>query len=371
MKILQIIDSLNYGGAEILLLGLTRKLQKLGHHVSVAFCTPGPLAKDFEQSGISLHHLSRLSRVDPFLLIRICKLIHELAPEVVHTHLFKSDFHGRIAGYLCGTPVVVSTLHSNDTWAQKAILGRVYGFTARFSHRVIAVSEDVRAFHIKYTHISPGRIITIKNGIEIGRYTDTKEQGLALRKKMGIPESAFVIGIIGRLVQDKGVSIFLEAASIIKASYPNSVFFIVGDGVLRESLTGFARDYEIEKDVRFLGFRDDIPDVLAALNILVFSSFREGLPLTLLEGMASSKPVVATKVGAIPSLLVDGETGFLVETNDPKAIAERCIDLLKTPSLMEDFGEAGRIRIEHEYDLDQMVHSTVGLYKSLMEKTRA
>jgi glycosyltransferase involved in cell wall biosynthesis len=367
-KILQLIDGLNIGGAEVLLVDLVRGIKEFGNEVSVGYSTPGPLEKKLYDLGVSYTRLPRLGRIDPVLFFGICKLILREKPDIVHTHLFKSDLHGRLAARLCGVPVVVSTSHNNDVWARRFPLGLIYGMTAKLTDQVIAVSDEVREYQMQTTGISAEKIMVIENGVRVERFINQQKAGSALREELQIAADAPLIGIIGRLQPQKDHHNFLKAAVHIKNKLPAARFLIVGDGPLRTELQTQAKNFGLESSTLFCGIRQDIPAVLAALNILVISSKWEGLPVTLLEGMAAHCPIVSTAVGGVPNVVSHGESALLVPKEDPSALAAACLQILQDPAFAQSMTAAGFLRVKTQFSLDAMIEKTLNLYQKLMEK---
>jgi glycosyltransferase involved in cell wall biosynthesis len=367
IRVLQLIDGLNIGGAEMILLDLSKGLRERGVHVSIGYSTPGRLADTLTSDGFDLTRLPRLMRIDPLLFINIYRLIKRVRPHIVHTHLFKSDFHGRLAARLAGVPVVISTLHSTDRWAQKFPLGLLYGWTARFADRIIAVSDDLRVFHMEHTHVSEEKFVTIENGVDLTRHTYSDVARRKLRKEFRVEETDILFGIIGRLTPPKDHKTFLQAASKVKKKIKEARFLIVGDGPLRQNLESRSLDLGLQGALEFTGFRDDIPEIMSALDILVFSSEWEGLPVTLLEGMATSRAIVATAVGGIPAVVRDGKEAILVPPKEPNALARACIQLASDPELCVSLGHAALTRATSAYSISSMVDRTMSLYKNLLE----
>jgi len=365
IRVLQLIDGLKIGGAEVLLRDLVHGLRDADFQVSVGFSSSGPIQESIRDMGISPTRLPRLTRVDPILFSSMCQLIRRERPQIVHTHLFKSDFHGRLAARLCKVPVIVSTAHNVDAWARRMPLGYIYGLTARFADRIIAVSDEVRDFQIRYTNTPPGKIVTIHNGVDVSVFENQIESGKAVRIELGLSESAPVIGIVGRLERQKDHKTFLEAAVRIKRSLPEARFMIVGDGSLREELISRARALDLLPAAHFCGIRKDIPAVLAALDVLVFSSRWEGLPVTLLEGMAAGLPVVSTAVGGVPGVVIENETALLVSPGNPEALAKACLAVLHNKDLAGKLGAAGRQRVFEKYNMQSMISCTIELYRNL------
>ncbi|HEY3311089.1 MAG TPA: glycosyltransferase [Anaerolineales bacterium] len=365
--ILHLIDGLNVGGAEVLLRDLTTGLVQRGYRVSVGYSTPGPLEAELSERGIPLTRLPRNFRIDPGLLIGMLRLMHSDPPQVVHTHLFKSDFHGRLAARMAGVPVVVSTLHNSDGWAKRWPLGAIYGQTARFTDKLIAVSEDVRQFHIDRTGLPPAKVVVIENGVDVKKFSGMQAARQKVRSEFGIAEGAPLFGIIARLKPQKDHVTFLKAAGALLRQHPSARFLVVGDGPLMGELEKLSRELGLFPALIFAGLRHDIPAVLAALDVLVFSSQWEGLPVTLLEGMAAGKPVAATAVDGIRGVAQEGVTALLVPPGDPAALAAACGKLAADSHLRDSLGAAGLERVSALYSLDVMVDRTAQLYDTLLQ----
>lgn len=367
-RVLQLIDGLNIGGAEMILLELVHGLRQRGFDVAVGYSTPGPLVARLAADGIEAVRLPRLARVDPLLFWNTWRLIKDFHPQIVHTHLFKSDFHGRLAARLAGVPVVLSTLHSTDRWAQKFPLGLLYGWTANFADCLIAVSDNLRVFHQQHTKVSAQKFVTIENGVDLEAYRYSVAAREKMRRAFGFSESEILFGIIGRLTPPKNHANFLAAAALVHAELPNVRFVIVGDGPLRERLETRAVEMKLAEAVFFTGFRDDISEIMSMLDVLVFSSDWEGLPVTLLEGMAAERPIVATEVGGIPAVVGDVDAALLVPAADPEALSRACIQLATDGELRGSIGQNALNRVRSAYSIDAMLDQTVALYESLLAK---
>jgi len=365
---LQLIDGLNIGGAEILLRELSVGLLRRGFRVSIGYSSSGPLVQELTSLGLPLTRLPRLLRIDPILFCGMVGLIRRESPQIVHTHLFKSDFHGRLAARIAGVPVVVSTLHSIDPWAQERSLGRLYGWTAHFADRVIAVSEDVRRFHATYTGIPEEKLVTIENGVDIHRFAGLESARRSVRKELDIDNAALVFGVVGRLTPPKDHSTFLKAAALILQKAPQARFLLVGEGPLRKDLELQAQEIGLGNALIFTGLRKDIPAVLAAVDVLVFSSLWEGLPVALLEGMAAARPVVATAVGGIPEVVLPDKSAILVPPGDADALAQACLRLASDSATRHSMGQAGLERVVARYSIDAMIDRTAALYAKLLQE---
>lgn len=365
--VLHLVDSLNIGGTEGKLVDLIAGLLEREYRVSVGYCTPGPWAEKLKAMGVDVIRLPHRGRVDPALLYRTFRLIRNDLPQIVHTHLFKSDLHGRLAARLAGVPVVIGGLHNSDPWAKNRLLGLIYGATARFTDRLIAVSEEVRQYHILYTNVSSEKIVTIENGVDVSRFRNQHENGQKVRTQLDIDPGAIVFGTVGRLKPQKDHATFLQAAREILDHNPSVRFIVVGDGPLRSELNAQARQLGLLPAMIFAGIRTDIPSVLSALDVFVLSSRWEGLPNAILEAMAAARPVVATDVSGIQGVLTSGENGLLVSPGDSSALAKACLKLASDVEMRDRLGQAGRDYVTEHHSLNTMIDRYVECYAGLLQ----
>ena len=338
VHVLHLIDGLTFGGAETLLRDLAVGLEKRGYRVTIGYSTSGPFVQELEEKGLNLKKISRLALIDPIFLVKMINLMRSDPPQIVHTHLFKSDFHGRLAARLAGVPIVVSTLHNNDSWAKNWLLGHIYGGTAKFADRLIAVSPEVRAYHVERTGVSADKITVIENGVDISIFSDNQVAAQSIRSEFGITKSVPLFGIIGRLKPQKDIPTFLRAAAEILSKRPDARFLVVGDGPLRKELELQAKELGLIPSLIFTGMRKDIAAIMTALDVLVLSSLWEGLPVILLEAMAASRPVVSTAVDGVKGVAVPDKTALLVEPGSPSTLAEACLRLAGNPELRKKLG---------------------------------
>jgi glycosyltransferase involved in cell wall biosynthesis len=366
VKILHVIDSLKFGGAETLLLSIVRAHQRQGHALSVAYFTPGPLADDLQGLGAPLYRVSRRGIKDPLALPRLTRLIRQIKPDVVHTHLFKSDLTGQLAAALNRTPARVSTLHNINPWRQKRLYSAVMRRVVSPCHRMIAVSEEVRDYTLKWSRYPPEKMVVIENGVDLDRFDPASVTALDKTALWGIPLDAPTIGAIGRLQPIKGHTFLLQAAARVVQEAPQARFVLIGDGPLRAELEAERDRLGLQQHIVFAGLVRDIPGVLKALDIVALSSLWEGLPVALLEAMAMRKPVVATSVGGVPGVLTDGVNGLLVPAQNRDALAESMLRLLRDAPLATRLGEAARAAVEQRYSAEIMHRRILEVYESVL-----
>ena len=368
-RILYIIDSLKIGGAEMLLLGLLDAVKEQGDIAHVAYFTPGPLEADVKKRGVPLTRLSTKGLKDPRAFYRTYKLIKDWQPDIVHTHLVKSDIAGQIAARLTGRPRLM-TLHNTDPWRTKPAMSAAYRMATAGADACIAVSERV-ADHVGKTNGFPrDRITTIVNGIDLDHFVPTKTP-LDL-SPYGVPADGFVFSVIGSLTPQKDHQNFIDAAARVAADHPNTYFLIVGDGPLRaEIAASIAKLGAVGERIILTGPITQMAELLAATDVQVISSGWEGLPMTLLEGMAMERAVATTAVGGIPDCLTDQHSGLLVPPTDAKALAAAMTDLLTDAAKRIRLGKAARAEIVKTYGSDAMRHRLFEIYDTLVAPSPA
>lgn len=299
-------------------------------------------------------------------LVPFRRLVAELRDgvDVLHTHSFGSNVWGAVLGSLSGTPVVVAHEHTWSFEGQplRKLLDR--HVIARGADVVVAVSREDRRRMIEVERIPPERIRYIPNGAPPGG----PGTGHDVRAELGIPPDAPVVGSVGILRAQKAFDVLVDAAVRLRDRHPGLRVLIAGYGTEHARLAAHIADRGLGDVVTLLGHREDVADVIRAFDVAVSSSDYEGMPLAVIEYMEAGRPVVATRVGGLPDLIVDGEQGLLVPRRDPDALAGAISRLLEDAALRERMGESGRARRDAEFDLDRMVRRVEDLYLELLER---
>lgn len=368
-RILFIIPTLDRGGAEKQLTLLATRLPRSEFDVEVCALTRGgPFQQALEQAGIAVSVLHKRFKIDPFAAGRLARLIGRGRFDIVHTWLFAANSYGRWLARRARVPVVIASERCADHWKGAAELF-IDRWLAPATDRILVNSRAVAEFYAR-AGIAAERIECIPNGVELEPGDGADPQ--TIRAELGIPPGSPIMGFVGRLWPQKRVQDFLWAADIIKNVKPHVFSLVVGDGPQRDWLLRYAADIDMLDRVKFLGSRNDVPRLLAAIDLLVLPSEFEGMPNVVLEAMWAGKPVVATNIPGTDEVLVDGVTGFLVPVGDRAAIARRANLLLEDAALRERMGLAGRRRIESTFGVDRMVAAHIETYRQLMQnKPRA
>jgi glycosyltransferase involved in cell wall biosynthesis len=278
---------------------------------------------------------------------------------------------GPVAARLAGVPVIVGTLHAlPGADVQDAVRRGLEHVSVRSMDAAIAVSEYTRRAWVERVRVRPERLPVIYNGIDLEAFRPRR--GVEeVRREVGLPSGAPVVGVTARLHPMKGHRYLLEAMPRVLAAVPDARLVLAGDGELRPVLERRARALGIAGRVHFLGHRTDVADVTQVYDVAALPSVAlECLPYTLMEAMALRKPAVASRFSGIPEVVEDGVTGTLVPPRDPEALAGAVVDLLKQSQKARAFGEAGRRRVEEEFALKRMLDETFALYEELLERGR-
>ena len=313
------------------------------------------------QRGIAVHFLRRRFRYDPIAWWPLLRALRRERVDVLHAHSFGPNAWGSLIGRLAGVPVVIAHEHN---WAFtgsaiRPIIDRE--LIARFADAVLVVSEEARRRMIEVEGISPDRLMVRPNGIRPLPSGD----GRNARADLGIGAEDPVIGTVCILRSEKALDVLLRAAAILATDFPGLRVLIVGDGPDRARVEAVTNQLGLEGHVLVTGHREDVPDLLAAMDVAVLSSDYEGSPLSILEFMDAGKPIVATRVGGIPEVIEDGLHGVLVPPRDEAALAAAVGGVLRDPDGAKEMGARARDRCRREFGLDRTVESLQQLYEQL------
>ncbi len=356
MNILHVVSSdRKISGVEIYLMTLGRELAARGDRVLFSTFEGRGFGDHLRREGFEVRPVRVRFKVDPIALGRLMRLCRSEQVDVIHTHLSTSSVIGTLAGRLAGVPCV-STVHG---------LNRKWSFL--LANRIIAVSEAARA-NLLRQGVSESKLALVRNGVPCAALRRRALPRAEARQRLGLPQTGPVMATVATVVPAKGHACALEALGRLKNQWPDWRYLVVGDGPARPELEAAAQALGIADKVLFLGARDDVPEILSACDLFVFPSWREALPLALLEAMALGLPVAASAVGGIPEV-VTPETGRLAPAQDAPALATAIREILAEPARASAMGEAGRRRAEEHFDLTRMVDGTRRVYEELCRRS--
>lgn len=364
-----------------------RYLQNQGYDVSIV-CHPGRwLTHDTTiMDGTFVKIIPFEPRITPFsdlkTLIRLILYFRQEKFDIVHTHTVKPGLLGGLAARIAGMPIILHTLHG--LWLHNSLHPLLYRFMALIakivtlcSHLMLSQNKQDIQTAIREGICPPNKIDHLGNGIDLSRFGPdcvSTEKVEALRAELGIEPQHAVIGLVARLVREKGIYEYIEAARILKSKGIEAKYLSIGvapkgkpSAVSPEELI---REYGLEDDVLLLGFRDDIPELLSLMDVIAFPSHGfEGIPRALMEGAAMGKPVVATRVRGNIEVVEDGQTGLLVPAHDAPALAEGLFSLLGDPERAAKLGQQARQHALTHFDERLFFWKTDVEYRRLL-KTR-
>jgi glycosyltransferase involved in cell wall biosynthesis len=326
---------------------------------------PGWLKEQLERQGIDTHVLKMNGMFDLEWVRKACQLVRREGVSLIHAHEFDGVTHGSLVARLVGVPCV-ATVHGKNYYWEKRRRRLAYRVVSRIA-TMVAVSEDLKRFITRSVGVPAERIKVIYNGQDVCPLIGLEEKQ-CLRAGLGLEEDEQVVGVVGSLYPVKGHEYLLAAVPQVLTSHPRAKFLIVGRGDLESRLKEEVKQRGLEKQVRFLGFREDVSALLSLMDIFVLPSLSEGLSIALLEAMAAGKPVIATDVGGNPEVVVDGETGFLVPPRNADALAAKLLLLLADKHQTRRLGENGRRRVQQYFSFQAMVNKYQDLYENCLQR---
>jgi len=373
-KIVYIIDGLGMGGAERLMVPILKNLNRdiFEPRVCVFQVREGnPIADELLANNILVDFLPVPYLRDWTALPRLWKYLKGNRADLVHTQLEFADTLGSIASKFSRLPCVctIHTMPSQDMSVKLKAHQKVEWMALKyFCDRVISVSEEARQYHITISKSSPEKVVTLYNGIELTSFQDFDGnlERKSVRGEFGIPSNADVFATVAVLRELKGIQFMIRAMPFILKSYPNAYYLIVGNGEYRQVLVEEVKNADIEEHVIFAGKRKDIPRILTACDIFVLPTLTEALPTVLAEAMASRLPIIASAVGGVPEMIVDGKNGILVSAGNIKELQTAGERLLASPLLRKRMGEKGWQAVNQKFNITVQVQHLEQLYLDLI-----
>lgn len=368
LHVLYILHSLGMGGMENGVVNLLNRTDPARFRFTVALLErPRTMLDRVERPGVDVVSIRRRWGNDPTVPAQIFALCRRIRPDVVHTRGF-SAIEGLPAARFAGVRGVMHSEHGRDVdEAQRMKPRRAFWRTQmfRFADRVVTVSEELRASILSEVNVRPAKVQCIANGVDLRRF-DRRLARERVRRDLGIPVGAPVIGTVGRHDPVKDYPTLLRAFADVSAARPDARLLMCGDGPTHAELRRLADELGIAGRTVFTGYRDDVPDILGAMDAFVLPSVTEGMSNAILEAMASRLPTVATRVGGNGELVIHGVTGTLVPCSAPGPMADALRLLVADPATATRMGEAARRRAETRFSIEGMVRGYESVYETLV-----
>ncbi|MDQ6799436.1 MAG: glycosyltransferase [Acidobacteriota bacterium] len=365
IRLLWLIDSLTVGGAENLVIPFERSIDRSRIELSICcLATIGgnAIEEQLRTGGAPLLNLAARSLRDAGAFRRLLRFVRQKQFDVIHAHLTYAAIWAAVISRITGIPSV-ATLHvAPPTSGRAAIRDRLMRLVLnRWSRRVVAVSDALRERYLEQGGFDPEKVVTVYNGIEVGRFRgDANRQ--ALRAEFDLPPESRVVVTVSVLRPGKGIDVLLSAISSIVERVPDAYFLIVGDGPLKAEWEDLARSSGVADRVRWAGYRRDVEAILPGCDLFVLPSLEDAFPTVLLEAMAAGLPAVASATGGIPEIVTPDVTGLLVPPGSPEPLAAAISDLLLDPTRIARMRRCSQLMVEERFSTKAWIGRLEQLY---------
>jgi len=362
-KILHLITGLEIGGAEMMLLKTLPRMQEDFDNRVCCIRGHGPIGKKLEKAGVPVYYLNLKNIFDLGIILRFKKIIKEFQPKILVTYLIHADLFGRIFGRIFGIKKIICSVRVKLVQWKYFPLLIIDGLTSFLVNNYHFNSQAVANLYLKYFFLAKEKITVIPNGLEIEKY-QIQINKTEKREELGIPTKMPIIGCIGRLEKQKGQKYLLEAFALFLKKDARAFLIFVGDGSDRKQLQILSKELGIENSIKFLGNRNDVPEILQIIDVFVLPSLYEGMSNALMEAMATGLPIIATDIPENRELLSSKDSGILIPARDSSALADKISFIIRNKVYAEKAGMTAKKEARNHFSLDTTVHNFI----SLLEK---
>ncbi|HZU37761.1 MAG TPA: GT4 family glycosyltransferase PelF [Gemmataceae bacterium] len=364
----QVLHTMVVGGAEVLAARLARQLCESYRFVFVCLDDLGKLGEELRKDGFPVHVLGRRPGLDWRCAWRLGRLLRREQVALIHAHQYTPFLYALLARIVYRRPPILFLEHGRHYPDQPRRKRRIANrLLPRRSDRIVAVGEAVRQALIDIEGFPPERVARIYNGIDLSAYEDNNLQRQQTRRDLGAESEDVLIALVARLDYLKDHATAIRTMARLAPRCPRAKLLLVGEGPQRPHIEEAIRALNVSTQVQLLGYRRDIPQVLAAADIFLLTSISEGIPLTVIEAMAAGLPVVATRVGGLAEVVEEGRSGWLVPTGDDAALAEALEKLARDPAKRAEMGKQGRTRALDLFSESRMVAEYDALYRRMLD----
>jgi glycosyltransferase involved in cell wall biosynthesis len=364
-KILHLNNTSSIGGAEQVILNLADFVNPDTFTSYVGVFREGELVSEMRRRKIKFLWLKGNTRVYDYKFLKnVIQIIKNNHIDLIHSHTWGTDFYGYWASKILGVQMI-TTIHNRYYISEKWSRRISYKVLISQIEKIVAVSEDIQGLLREELKLKPEKITLIYNGIDTQRYGYGFDLRV-LRQELGLSKEELIIGNVGNLREVKDHRTLILAFHKVSSLFPLSKLLIVGEGEMRADLQKLSAQLGLENRILLLGHRLDVPRILCLLDIFVLSSRSEGCSISLLEAMASGKPVIATRVGGTPELVLEGKTAFLVPSAEPDELGERMVYLLNHEELRRAMGEEGKKRVKEKFSRETMLRNYEEIYQRIL-----
>lgn len=364
IKVFHLITSLEVGGAQNgLLLGLPRFDNDRYEHVLCSVMAEMQMADLFTDAGVQVMSLGLKSKYDLMVAYRLRAALKNFRPDILHTYLLHANVLGRIVGRLSGVDTIIGS--ERTVGLTKGMRRVATMLTNPLTDAVEVNAKTVGASAMEDLGVPAEKIEVVRSGFDFSSYAGLSRRN-ELRSELGIGDDVHLVLSAARFRPSKGVEYAIRAFAAANEERPKSHLVIAGEGEQFDYLVKLSQNLGASESITFLGRRNDIPDLLAASDSMLLASLNEGLPRISIEAMAAGKPVIATDVGGTSEVVINNETGILVQPKDIEAVTSGIIGLIDSAELCTRLGETGRRHVQHNYSVDNYVARLDSLYRQLL-----
>jgi glycosyltransferase involved in cell wall biosynthesis len=372
IRVMQFLNSTVRSGAEEVALELARGLDPKRFR-SFLVCPQeliGAFGDDCHTGDIETFALSLQSPWQAAIALRFIGYLRSQKIDVVNAHMIRAAVVAVPLARMAGVPIVIQTCHGREAW-RKGWLKRRYWIDriiARWADATVAVSEATRTYLVKEKRLGSHKVKVIRNGRSLGGFSPSASRQECLRSELSIGPKDPVVGVFGRLEEQKGHRFLLSGMPNVLAQVPATKVILVGEGALRRELESDVNSLNVSDAVRFTGYRPDWKELMALSDVIVLPSLYEGMPLVPIEAAAMARPVVATSVDGTCEVVIDGVTGLLVPPGESEPMARAIVDLLTNPAKCRRLGQTAQTRAHEEFSLQRQIEETASLYEQLLSR---
>lgn len=382
IRIVNIITRMELGGPPILVLDILQHLDKERFESTIA--TGITIDRKYDMIGFARDKNIRVFAMPSLVrdihplkdiktLIKLAIFLKKENFDIVHCHTSKGGFIGRLAAKLAGAKIIIYSPHGDIFEGYFCKLATDFfilleKFAARYTDKIINLTKIEIERFLEHGIGTRHQLKQIYNGINIKYYERAITSNLKKRDEFGLGKDDFVCATVGRFVPVKGHTYLIKAIQKVVKVIPEAKFLFVGDGELKSKLSEEIKSYDLQRNIFLLGARSDIATILSCINVFLLPSLNEGFGMVLIEAMAARKPVIATNVGGVPEVIINGTTGILVPPEDPEAFSSAIIKLYNNPEMSLEMGSAGYSRARNLFDIKTTVHEFEDLYSKLIKE---
>lgn len=364
IRIAHIVEDMGVGGLETVVASIVTGLSSASYEIEVwCLSRGGEIADELKAQGVPVRVIGLNNYYNPFNIAALARRLTQHHIQIIHTHGYYASTFGRMAAIIACIPVCFAHFHTTgfhlnrrNHWIDR--------FLAFFSRKIICVSNTVSEFVVQTEKISPGRVETVYNGASCHEAAPSNDDRLKTRRRWKIGPDDLVFCSVATLKQNKGHFVLLDAFKSLSELRPDCRLLLIGDGPLRDRLTTYAKNLMISERVIFAGSRRDVQAILLASDVAVLASlFKEGLGLSLIEAMCVRLPLIATRIGGIPEVVLHGVNGLLVAPGDRGQLFEALTRLADDTPLRRRMGESGRSIYLKQFTKEHMLARIEHLYR--------